>query len=341
MARDMTESGGNGGSKWRNPVPTVDIVIEIDGGVVLIERRNEPRGWALPGGFVDYGEQVEDAARREAKEETGLDVELTQLLGVYSSPDRDPRQHTMSVVYIATALGTPRGGDDASRAMIALLDDLPLPLCFDHARILDDYARFRRTGLLPRPTGARAIGEVLTREDCERLLEIARDALEVVACGKARSELAGERSARLAAHAACFVTLRSDDQLRGCIGGLEPRLPLAEAVREMTAAAAMRDPRFRPVEAAEVETIRIDISVLGPPRVVASPAHVRIGEHGVIVRAGERRGVLLPQVALEHGWDALTFVEHTCLKAGLPSDAWQRADAVIEVFAAHLVAEDY
>ncbi len=138
-------------SQPRNPYPTVDVIIEAPGGVVLIERAHEPRGWALPGGFIDYGEAPADAARREVKEETGLDVELTDLLFVYGAPDRDPRQHNLSVVYVARASGTPRGGDDAARAEIFALDALPSPLCFDHARILEDYRRFRATGERPRP----------------------------------------------------------------------------------------------------------------------------------------------------------------------------------------------
>ena len=133
---------------YRNPTPTVDIVIACPGGsVVLIERRNEPHGWALPGGFVDYGETLENAAIREAKEETGLEVELTGLLGVYSDPDRDPRQHTLAVVYTARAvdLAALGAGDDAAKAQVFSLDALPAPLCFDHGRILEDYARgFRR-----------------------------------------------------------------------------------------------------------------------------------------------------------------------------------------------------
>ncbi len=138
-------------SQPRNPYPTVDVIIEAPGGVVLIERAHEPRGWALPGGFIDYGEAPADAARREVKEETGLDVELTDLLFVYGAPDRDPRQHNLSVVYVGRASGTPRGGDDAARAEIFALDALPSPLCFDHARILEDYRRFRATGERPRP----------------------------------------------------------------------------------------------------------------------------------------------------------------------------------------------
>lgn len=127
---------------YRNPVPTVDVVIFEPGrGVVLVERANEPPGWALPGGFVDYGETVEAAAVREALEETGLKVALTGLVGVYSDPARDPRQHTMSVVYTAQAPAgaEPVGGDDAARAQFFPLELLPENLAFDHARILQDF----------------------------------------------------------------------------------------------------------------------------------------------------------------------------------------------------------
>ncbi|MBO6937270.1 MAG: NUDIX hydrolase [Deltaproteobacteria bacterium] len=135
----------------RNPYPTVDVVVEVDGGIVLIERNNEPKGWALPGGFIDYGELVEDGARREVMEETGLTVELTALLGVYSAPSRDPRQHNLSVTYVGTAEGVPKGADDAARAEVFPLDALPEPLCFDHAEILADYRRYKETGAIPKP----------------------------------------------------------------------------------------------------------------------------------------------------------------------------------------------
>ena len=135
----------------RNPYPTVDVVVEVEGGIVLIERSNEPKGWALPGGFVDYGELVEDGARREVMEETGLSVELTDLLGVYSAPDRDPRQHNLSVTYIGRAEGQPEGADDAARAEVFALDALPDVLCFDHAQILADYRRFKESGAIPKP----------------------------------------------------------------------------------------------------------------------------------------------------------------------------------------------
>ena len=130
---------------YRNPVPTVDALIHIPGrGVVLVERLNEPHGWALPGGFVDYGEPAELAAIREAKEETGLTVELTGLLGVYSDPARDPRHHTLSVVYIAQAVDPDElaAGVDAKGVGVFPLGQWPSPICFDHARILNDYANY-------------------------------------------------------------------------------------------------------------------------------------------------------------------------------------------------------
>ena len=130
---------------YLNPLPTVDIIIELAGkGIVLILRKNEPRGWAIPGGFVDYGESLEAAALREAKEETGLKVTLTGQLHTYSRPDRDPRHHTITTVFTATAAGTPRAADDAREIGIFTTANLPRPLMFDHAEILTDYFRARK-----------------------------------------------------------------------------------------------------------------------------------------------------------------------------------------------------
>jgi len=126
----------------RNPLLTVDIIIEVGNGIVLVERKNPPHGWALPGGFVDYGETLEQAARREALEETGLRVDLRTQFHTYSDPARDPRHHTVSTVFVATAEGTPRGGDDASQARIFTAQNLPT-LVFDHKEILDDYFQGR------------------------------------------------------------------------------------------------------------------------------------------------------------------------------------------------------
>ena len=130
--------------KKRNPVPTVDIIIEIkrgDGqeGIVLIKRKNPPYGWAIPGGFVDYGESLERAAVREAKEETSLDIQLKSQLHTYSDPKRDPRQHTISTVYVATAKGKPKAQDDAREIGIFTKEELNFPLAFDHRKILSDY----------------------------------------------------------------------------------------------------------------------------------------------------------------------------------------------------------
>ncbi len=135
----------------RNPTPTVDVVIRVGGGIVLIRRRNPPMGWALPGGYQDVGETCEAAARREAMEETGLDVTLDDLLYVYSDPRRDPRKHTLSTVFTASATGEPVGMDDAEEARIFDLDNLPSQLAFDHRLILEDYRRFVETGLRPSP----------------------------------------------------------------------------------------------------------------------------------------------------------------------------------------------
>ena len=129
---------GNTIKTWRNPLVTVDIIIELEEGIVLIKRKNPPHGWALPGGFVDYGESLEEAACREALEETGLQVKLTGQLHSYSEPGRDPRFHTVTTVFTATASGAPMGAYDASEAAIFPQDKLP-PLVFDHGKIMDDY----------------------------------------------------------------------------------------------------------------------------------------------------------------------------------------------------------
>jgi 8-oxo-dGTP diphosphatase len=136
---------------YRNPTPTVDIIIEIDGGIVLIERKNPPHGWALPGGFVDEGEPLAAAAIREAREETSLEIRVREQFFCYSDPKRDPRQHTISVVFVAEATGTPRAADDASRVEVFPRERLPRVLAFDHAQILADYFHYRDTGERPPP----------------------------------------------------------------------------------------------------------------------------------------------------------------------------------------------
>jgi ADP-ribose pyrophosphatase YjhB (NUDIX family) len=126
---------------YRNPLLTVDIVIEAPGkGIILIERKNPPFGWAIPGGFVDYGETLEAAALREAKEETGMDLVGLKQFHAYSDPKRDPRGHTVSVVFTAVGKGVPKAADDAKNLRIFRLEELPENLAFDHALILSDYS---------------------------------------------------------------------------------------------------------------------------------------------------------------------------------------------------------
>ncbi len=131
------------------PIPAVDVIIELtlpDGrsGIVLIERKNPPAGWALPGGFVEYGETLEQAAIREAREETSLEVELLQQFHTYSDPGRDPRFHTISTVFIARASGLPEAADDARKAGVFTREEINFPLAFDHAQILEDYFSWRK-----------------------------------------------------------------------------------------------------------------------------------------------------------------------------------------------------
>jgi len=152
---------------YRNPAPTVDLIIEIknkrgESGIILIERKNPPPGWALPGGFVDYGESLEQAAVREAEEETSLKVRLVRQLHTYSDPKRDPRKHTITTVFIARARGVPIARDDAGDIGIFTRREIGFPLAFDHRRILNDYYRFvRQTGRTtksPRKPGVRQHG---------------------------------------------------------------------------------------------------------------------------------------------------------------------------------------
>lgn len=135
-----------------HPLPTADAIIETPAGFVLVRRKNPPHGWAIPGGFIEQGEEAGRAAAREAKEETGLDVELVEQFHTYSDPRRDPRFHTLTVVYLARAQGTPVAGDDA--AGIACFREETIPwaeLAFDHGQILRDFFAYRKTGRRPAP----------------------------------------------------------------------------------------------------------------------------------------------------------------------------------------------
>ncbi len=135
----------------KNPAPTVDVIIHSDDGVLLIKRKNPPPGWAIPGGFIDAGETAESAAIREMKEETGLDVVLTDLLGVYSEPGRDPRLYTISIVFTGEGTGQLLAGDDAKEACFFGEESLPVEIAFDHRKILSDYFQYLKTGIKPNP----------------------------------------------------------------------------------------------------------------------------------------------------------------------------------------------
>lgn len=143
----------------------------------------------------------------------------------------------------------------------------------------------------------------------------------------------------LLAPAAVFVSLHRDHALRGCIGLVEARTPLYRAVQEMAVAAATRDPRFSPLTDEELDDAELEISVLSHARAVRGPADLTIGKHGLVVEAFGRRGLLLPQVATEAGWDAATLCARTCVKAGLPPDTWQRAEASLTAFEAQVFSD--
>jgi AmmeMemoRadiSam system protein A len=162
--------------------------------------------------------------------------------------------------------------------------------------------------------------DVIGRDDQLRLLKLARRALEA----RVRREVPprAENGSGLDRRCGAFVSIHCRGELRGCLGRLETQAPLAETVLHLAASVADSDPRFQPVAASELDEIDIEISVLTPEREVRSITEIEIGRHGLIVEQGRRRGLLLPQVATEQGWDRETFVEHTCRKAMLASDAW-------------------
>lgn len=313
-----------------------DVLIEVaPRRVVLVLRRNPPAGWAIPGGFVEVGEPVEIAAAREAFEETGLEVELSELFHVYSDPQRDPRFHTISVVFIGRASGQPSAGDDAAQADVFGEDDLPTDLAFDHRQILTDYFHYRRTGVRPPPRPRHR--HQLTAEDHEQLLLIARQAIQEESAPDPPAR-PGRLSQRLFEPAGVFVSLHRHGELRGCIGTFARDRPLHQAVRDMAAAAAFEDPRFPPVRADEVDSMDIEISLLSALR-RTEPHFVVPGLHGVSIVLGDRKGVFLPQVAPEAGWDRATLLEQTCLKAGLPANAWSDPAAQVSVFTAEVFGD--
>jgi AmmeMemoRadiSam system protein A len=167
------------------------------------------------------------------------------------------------------------------------------------------------------------------------LLDIARRAIvSYVRSRKIHIEPREEKA--LNVRRGCFVTITRDGQLRGCIGNFQSEWPLFREVAEMAVASAAKDPRFYPMGEEDLDDFSIEISVLSPLKKIEAPEEIQVGTHGIYLEKGYYRGVLLPQVATEHGWDRTTFLQQTCIKAGLPADAWQDEDIEIYVFGAEV-----
>jgi len=315
----------------RGPRAAADVLIELAAErFVLVRRKNPPPGWAIPGGFIDEGESADHAAVREAREETGLDVELTELFHVYSDPQRDPRHHTLSAVFLGRAQGEPIGGDDAAEARAFHPNDVPHHLAFDHAQILADYFLYRATGARPRPD-PRAHRRLRPTER-RQLLAIARDTI-AAAIDESHPKPSAWGGGLLDEPGTAFVSLHRGGELRGCIGSFVRDRPLRDVVHDMALAAAFEDPRFSPVTAAELDALDVEISVLSDLQRVP-PQAIVAGHHGVSIVLGGRKGVFLPQVARESAWDRDTLLAETCRKAGLDAEAWRDPTAEISVFTA-------
>ena len=176
-------------------------------------------------------------------------------------------------------------------------------------------------------------------EEKRQLMEIAKSTVEAVVSGKRVPEYEPV-SESLAEKRGAFVTLKINGQLRGCIGYIVAMRPLYKTVQEVAESAALRDPRFKPVNIEELPLLEYEISALSPIRVIDDIEEIVVGKHGIIIKKGYNQGLLLPQVATEYGWDRNTFLEHTCRKAGLPLDAWKDSRTEISIFSAEVFDEE-
>lgn len=181
------------------------------------------------------------------------------------------------------------------------------------------------------------MAELLTKKEQKELLRIARETIVSYVTSGTVPEVT-KVSAGLNAENGCFVTIKQQGQLRGCIGNFESDRPLYRLVQEMAVSAATRDPRFYPMKQQDLADFELDISVLSPLQLIESVEEIKVGKHGIYIVKGSYRGVLLPQVATEYGWDRETFLRHTCIKAGLPEDTWQK-ECQIYIFSALVFGE--
>lgn len=184
-------------------------------------------------------------------------------------------------------------------------------------------------------TGKKPFGMQLTAEEQASLRDIAHDAIAAALDGKT-FHLSEKPVGRLAEPCGAFVTLKKAGELRGCIGHIVGKLPLAETVSQMAVAAAFKDPRFPPVSKAEWSNVEIEISVLSPLKLISDASEIETGRHGIYIQKGNRSGLLLPQVALEYGWDSATFLEQTCRKAGLGKNEWKSPETRVFIFSAKI-----
>jgi AmmeMemoRadiSam system protein A len=202
-----------------------------------------------------------------------------------------------------------------------------------------DVKVHRRSVFIPAGMSGGRVERELNAHEKQVLLDIAKQAIiRGVLTGEEYIEPREEKT--LNRRNGCFVTIRQNGKLRGCIGNFQSELPLFREVSRMALASATRDPRFYPMKEADLESFHLEISVLSPLRKVDSTEEIEVGTHGIYIEKGFYRGVLLPQVATEHGWDRATFLRQTCVKAGLPTNAWEADDAEIYVFSAQVFGEE-